>query len=116
MPFVEGETLRARLERERQLPVDEAMRIALRGRRARSTTRTRTASIHRDLKPENILLQDGQPLVADFGIALAVQQGRRRAHHADGPLARHAAVHESRAGDGRPRHRRAQPTSTRSAR
>ena len=79
MPFVEGESLRDRLTREKQLPVDDAVRIAQRSRRARSTTPTATASIHRDIKPENILLHDGQALVADFGIALAVQHGGRHA-------------------------------------
>ncbi|MEP7325340.1 MAG: protein kinase [Gemmatimonadota bacterium] len=71
MPYVEGETLRSRLEREGQLPVEETARIvgllagALDYAHARSV-------IHRDLKPENILLQSGQPVIADFGIALAV--------------------------------------------
>ena len=72
MPFVEGESLRDRLTRERQLPIDDAVRIAARGGRARSTTPTAHGVIHRDIKPENILLHDGQALVADFGIALAV--------------------------------------------
>jgi len=71
MPFVEGESLRARLERENQLPVDEAVRIATAIAGALDYAH-RCKVIHRDLKPENILMQDGQPLVADFGIALAV--------------------------------------------
>ena len=71
MPFVEGESLRARLARERQLPVDEAVRIAISVCGALDYAH-RHGVIHRDLKPENILLNDGQPLVADFGIALAV--------------------------------------------
>ena len=71
MPFVEGESLRARLDREKQLPVDEAVRIASSVAGALDYAH-RHGVIHRDLKPENILLQDGQPLVADFGIALAV--------------------------------------------
>jgi len=71
MPFVDGESLRARLDRERQLPVDEAVRIAVAIAGALDSAH-RQGVIHRDLKPENILLQDGQPLVADFGIALAL--------------------------------------------
>ncbi|MDQ2668570.1 MAG: serine/threonine protein kinase, partial [Gemmatimonadota bacterium] len=71
MPLVEGESLRARLDRERQLPVAEAVRIATAVLGALDYAH-RHGVIHRDLKPENILLHDGEPLVADFGIALAV--------------------------------------------
>jgi serine/threonine-protein kinase len=71
MPFVEGETLRTRLEREKQLPVGEVVRLGSAIASALDYAH-RNGVIHRDLKPENILLQDGQPLVADFGIALAV--------------------------------------------
>src|SRR5205807_193263 len=71
MPYVQGESLRARLEREKQLPVDEAIRLATAVASALDYAH-RHGVIHRDLKPENILLQDGQPVVADFGIALAV--------------------------------------------
>jgi serine/threonine-protein kinase len=71
MPFVEGETLRARLERETHLPVSEVVRLGSAIASALDYAH-RNGVIHRDLKPENILLQDGQPLVADFGIALAV--------------------------------------------
>src|SRR5215467_11722900 len=71
MPFVEGESLRARLDREKQLPVDEAVRIAAAVASALAYAHSHGV-IHRDLKPENILLQAGQPLIADFGIALAV--------------------------------------------
>ncbi len=73
MPFVEGETLRARLERERQLPVADAVRIASEVADALAYAHTRGV-VHRDIKPENILLQNGHALVADFGIALAVEQ------------------------------------------
>jgi serine/threonine-protein kinase len=73
MPFVEGETLRQRLERERQLPVDDALRIAVDVADALDYAH-RQHVVHRDIKPENILLLDGRPLVADFGIALAVEQ------------------------------------------
>jgi serine/threonine-protein kinase len=74
MPFVDGETLRARLARERQLPIDDALRIA--GEVASALEHAhRHGIVHRDVKPENILLgDDGQALVADFGIALAVRQ------------------------------------------
>jgi serine/threonine protein kinase len=71
MPFVEGETLRHRIDREKQLPVDEAIRIAT-AVAAGLDYAHRKGVIHRDLKPENILIQDGQPVVADFGIALAI--------------------------------------------
>ncbi|HKY96453.1 MAG TPA: protein kinase [Gemmatimonadaceae bacterium] len=73
MPYVEGETLRGRLNRERQLPVDDAVRIAVDVADALDYAHRR-GIIHRDIKPENILLLDGRPLVADFGIALAVEQ------------------------------------------
>lgn len=71
MPFVEGESLRQRLEREKQLPVDEAIRLTTAIASAVDYAHRHNV-IHRDLKPENVLLQDGQPLVADFGIALAI--------------------------------------------
>jgi serine/threonine-protein kinase len=71
MPFVEGETLRDRIDREKQLPVDEAVYIATAVAGALQHAHDRGV-IHRDIKPANILLLDGEPLVADFGIALAV--------------------------------------------
>jgi serine/threonine-protein kinase len=73
MPFVDGETLRARLTREVQLPVDESIRIATQAAEALDYAH-RHGIVHRDIKPENILLQDGQVQVADFGIALAVSR------------------------------------------
>src|SRR2546423_6442727 len=74
MPFVDGESLRQRLDRERQLPIDEALRITTLVCGALDYAHRRGV-IHRDLKPENILLNDdGQPLLADFGIALAVSR------------------------------------------
>jgi hypothetical protein len=71
MPLVEGLTLRAKLERERQLPIDEVVRIATEVAGALDYAH-RHGVIHRDIKPENILLHDGRAVVADFGIALAV--------------------------------------------
>ncbi len=74
MPYVEGESLRERLDREHQLPVDEAVRIATNVAEALDYAH-RHGVIHRDIKPANILLQDGKPVVSDFGIALAVSAG-----------------------------------------
>jgi serine/threonine-protein kinase len=73
MPFVAGESLRARLGREGQLPVDEALRLAREVASALDYAH-RQGVVHRDIKPENTLLQDGAALVADFGIALAVEE------------------------------------------
>jgi eukaryotic-like serine/threonine-protein kinase len=73
MPFVEGESLRDRLDREKQLPVADAVRIAAEVAGALDYAH-RQGIIHRDIKPENILLQDGRPLIADFGIALAASR------------------------------------------
>jgi Tol biopolymer transport system component/tRNA A-37 threonylcarbamoyl transferase component Bud32 len=73
MPFVEGETVRDRITREKQLPVEEAVRIAKEVASALDYAHRRSI-IHRDIKPENILLHDGAALVADFGIALAVSR------------------------------------------
>src|SRR6478735_2051954 len=71
MPFVDGESLRERLRREKQLPVSDAVRLATEVASALDYAH-RHGVIHRDIKPENILLHDGQALVADFGIALAL--------------------------------------------
>jgi serine/threonine-protein kinase len=77
MPYVEGETLRERIDREYQLPVEEAISITRAVAGALQHAHERGV-IHRDIKPGNILLQDEQPVVADFGIALAVQQAESR--------------------------------------
>ena len=71
MPYVEGETLRDELRREKQLAIPEAIEIARAAASALDYAH-RHGVIHRDIKPENILMHDGQALVADFGIALAV--------------------------------------------
>jgi serine/threonine-protein kinase len=73
MPLATGETLRDRLTREKQLPIDDALRIAREVADALGHAHGQ-GIIHRDIKPENILLQGGHALVADFGIALAVAQ------------------------------------------
>ena len=71
MPFVEGESLRDRLRREKQLPVQDALRIASEVADALSYAHGRGV-VHRDIKPENILLESGHAVVADFGIAQAI--------------------------------------------
>jgi serine/threonine-protein kinase len=73
MPYVSGESLRTRLTREKQLPIDDALRLSKEVASALDYAH-RQGVVHRDIKPENILLQEGSALVADFGIALAVQQ------------------------------------------
>jgi eukaryotic-like serine/threonine-protein kinase len=72
MPYVDGESLRHRLERETQLAVDDAVRIAREVLSALDYAH-RHGVVHRDIKPENILIHEDQALVADFGIALAVK-------------------------------------------
>jgi serine/threonine-protein kinase len=71
MPYIEGETLRDKLSRETQFGIEEAVRITSNVADALDYAH-RHGVIHRDIKPENILLHDGRPMVADFGIALAV--------------------------------------------
>jgi serine/threonine-protein kinase len=71
MPYIEGETLRGLLDRERQLGVDQAVEIT-RAVASALDYAHRNDVVHRDIKPENILMHDGNPVVADFGIALAV--------------------------------------------
>ena len=102
MPFVEGESLRARLDREKQLPVDEAVRIASSVAGALDYAH-RHGVIHRDLKPENILLR--RPAARGrFRHRARSEQCGWSAHHADWTLTRHAPVHEPRAGHRRPRY------------
>jgi serine/threonine-protein kinase len=71
MPYISGENLRDRLERERQIPLDEAVRLAVEVAGALGFAHKHDI-LHRDIKPENILLQDGHAIVADFGIARVV--------------------------------------------
>src|SRR5512143_1182106 len=71
MPLIEGETLRQRLDREGELPVEDAVSLT-RALAGALDYAHRQGVVHRDIKPENILLHDGQPLLADFGIGLAL--------------------------------------------
>ncbi len=73
MPYIEGESLRDRLEREGQLPLEEALRITREVASALSYAHGHDV-VHRDIKPENILLSGGEAVVADFGIARAITQ------------------------------------------
>ncbi len=72
MPYVEGESLRQKLERERELSIEDAVQVTIQVAHALDYAH-RHEVVHRDIKPANILLHDGQALVADFGIALAVR-------------------------------------------
>src|SRR5437879_909853 len=74
VPYVRGESLREKLTREKQLPLEQALQITQQVAGALDYAH-RQGVIHRDIKPENILLHEGEAVVADFGIALAVTQG-----------------------------------------
>jgi serine/threonine-protein kinase len=76
MPFVQGETLRARLGRERQLPLEDAITLATEVADALAYAHA-NGVVHRDIKPENILLSGGHAVVADFGVAKALATGQR---------------------------------------
>ena len=108
MPFVEGESLRDRLRRERQLPVDDALRIAREAAQALQYAHEHGV-IHRDIKPENILLLTARRQHAGGRLRHRARAGRRRRGSADRdrPRGRHAGLHEPRAGRRRPRARRA---------
>ncbi|MDZ4259998.1 MAG: protein kinase [Gemmatimonadales bacterium] len=73
LPYVRGETLRARLQRERQLDIDESIAIT-RDIASALEYAHRQGVVHRDIKPENIIFLEGEPMLADFGIALAVKE------------------------------------------
>ncbi len=73
MPYIDGESLRDRLSREKQLPIADAVRIATEVAAALDYAHRHNV-IHRDIKPENVMLHDGSALVADFGIALAASK------------------------------------------
>ncbi len=73
MPYVRGESLRARLQRDRILPTDQAVRIGIAVARALDYAHRQNV-VHRDIKPENILLHEGQAVIADFGIARAISE------------------------------------------
>ncbi|HYT63217.1 MAG TPA: serine/threonine-protein kinase, partial [Gemmatimonadales bacterium] len=79
MPYVEGESLRDRLEREKQLSVDEAVRITTEVASALAYAHSHSV-VHRDIKPENILLEGGTAIVADFGIARAISVAEEERH------------------------------------
>ena len=99
MPYAEGESLRERLTREKQLPVEDALQIAREVADALSYAHSRGV-IHRDIKPENILLESGHAVVADFGIARAISVAGGEQITATGTLIRrHTRIHESRAGE-----------------
>ena len=73
MPYVEGESLRDRLNRDKQLPIADALKIASEVADALGSAH-RHNCVHRDIKPENVLLQEGHAVVADFGVARAIEQ------------------------------------------
>jgi serine/threonine-protein kinase len=77
MPYIEGESLRQRLDRERRLPFDEALQLA-RAVASALDYAHRQQIVHRDIKPENVMLQEGDAMVTDFGIAKAVSEAASR--------------------------------------
>ena len=107
MPCVVGESLRQRLQREKRLPLEEAVQIGREVAEALEYAHGKGV-VHRDIKPENIMLTGGHPLVADFGIARALGAPADETADVHRNAVRHAALHESGAGVRRSRARRPQ--------
>jgi len=92
MPYVEGESLRDRLRRERTLPLEQAVRIAREAAQALHYAHEHGV-VHRDVKPENIMLtRDGTTLVADFGIARPLESDGTQQLTAIGLVVAHPAT------------------------
>jgi len=97
MPLVDGESLRSRLTREKQLPLEDALRLTREVADGLGAAHT-LGVVHRDIKPENILLSGGHAVIADFGIARALTAAggsRRQPAHRDRTGRGNAGVHES---------------------
>ncbi len=97
MPYISGESLRARLRREPELAISDAVRIAVDVASALSFAHGQ-GIIHRDVKPENIMLHEGEAMVADFGIAKALSAAGRGHSDPDRLHSGHTGIHESGAG------------------
>ncbi len=105
MPYVEGESLRVKLAREGELPINEALRV-LREVVDALKHAHQHGLVHRDIKPDNVLLSDDHAVVTDFGVAKAVSEatGRQQLTTAGVALG-HTSLHGARAGGGRPERR-----------
>ena len=105
MPYVEGDSMRQRLGADNRLSIEEAVRIGREVAGALAYAHERGV-VHRDIKPENILFSGGHAVLADFGIARAINRAHEKITQ-QGTITGHAGVHEPRAG-ARPRLRRTQ--------